>query len=122
MDFIVKYWDILLVAVAVLVVGFMTIRAFIKLPASKKWTKISNWLLQAVIAAEKELGSKTGQAKLSYVYDMFVTKFKFISTIMPFSTFSNLVDEVLEKFRGMINGNVELKQYVNGDTVHYTLA
>ena len=51
---------------------------------------------------EAQLGSKTGQLKLSMCYSMFVKAFPALAAIMPFSMFSALVDEALEKVRHII--------------------
>ena len=48
---------------------------FIKAAKDKKIEMISEWLLLAVVQAEKELGNGTGQIKLRFVYDMFIAKF-----------------------------------------------
>ena len=43
---------------------------------------ILTWLLQAVVEAEKKFGSKSGQLKLSYVYDLYITKFPVMAITM----------------------------------------
>lgn len=116
MEFIVNYWPLLLVILAALVgVGYF-IYAFVKMPSSKQIQKVKEWLLYAVTAAEKELGSGTGQIKLRYVYDMFIAKFSYLAKVIPFESFSNLVDEVLENFRTLLEQNTNLQTYVNGTT------
>jgi hypothetical protein len=75
--------------------------------------KIEVWLLQAVIQAEKQLGSGTGKVKLSFVYDMFLTRFPVVSKLISFNTFSSLVDEVLVTMRELLEKNVFVNNYVN---------
>ena len=58
------------------VIGF-GIYQFIKLEKDKQLEIVKEWLLLAVVEAEKKLGGGTGQIKLRYVYDMFIEKFKF---------------------------------------------
>jgi hypothetical protein len=36
--------------------------------------------------------------------------------IVPFDTFSSLVDEVLEDFRAMLDTNTKVNAYVEGET------
>ena len=67
---------------------------------------------EATDAAKKELGSGTGQLKLRYVYDMFVSKFPYLVKFISFEYFSDLVDNVLVKFRKMFETNAAIKQYV----------
>lgn len=119
MKFIAEYWYLILIAiVAVAVIVYMIIK-FFKLPRSSQISKVKEWLLFAVTQAEKELGSGTGQLKLRYVYDMFVTKFPYLVQFIPFETFSNLVDEVLIKFKEMFNTNIAVKQYVDSNSVEH---
>ena len=67
---------------------------FFKLPRESQIAKVKEWLLFAVMQAEKELGSGTGQLKLRYVYDMFVSKFPYLVQFVSFEFFSKLVDDV----------------------------
>ena len=87
---------------------------FIKAAKEKKIEMISEWLLLAVIQAEKELGNGTGQIKLRFVYDMFIAKFKYASMLITFSQFSLMVDNALDKMRQMLSDNNNLKAYVDG--------
>lgn len=115
MEWLVENWYMLVGAVAVLVAAGIVIYKFINLPLSDKWKKISAWLLQAVIAAEKELGGKTGQLKLSLVYDAFIERFPFASSIISFTTFSRLVDEALTRMRKMIEDNSAIANIVSSE-------
>lgn len=74
--------------------------------------RIKQWLLQAVVQAEKELGSGTGKVKLSAVYDMFIARFPIVSKFISFNTFSSFVDDVLETMREILESNKSLKEYI----------
>lgn len=87
---------------------------FFKLEKSKRIEVIKEWLLFAVIEAEKYFGDGTGKIKLRYVYNMFIDKFKFMSLIISFDQFSILVDEVLENMREMLSDNIKVKEYITG--------
>ena len=67
-----------------------------------------NWLVWAVSEAEAVLGSKTGQLKLRYVYDMAVARFPIASKLIPFTVFSKLVDAALDVMRDMIENNINI--------------
>ena len=67
--------------------------------------KIRNWLLWAVIQAEKEFGGGTGKLKLAMVYDMFIAKFPKLQTIIPYALYSALVDEALVVMREMLKND-----------------
>lgn len=85
----------------------------INLDKKRRIEVLKEWLLLAVIQAEKELGGGTGQVKLRFVYDLFLTKFTWLSKLISFEAFSLLVDEALDKMRDMLDSNAELQEYVN---------
>ena len=93
------------------VIGF-GIYQFIKLEKDKQLEIVKEWLLLAVVEAEKKLGGGTGQIKLRYVYDMFIEKFKFLALMITFEHFSVMVDMALDKMRLMLSSNEKLKDYV----------
>lgn len=93
------------------VIGF-GIYQFIKLEKDKQLEIVKEWLLLAVVEAEKKLGGGTGQIKLRYVYDMFIEKFKFLALMITFEQFSVMVDMALDKMRLMLSSNEKLKDYV----------
>lgn len=93
------------------VIGF-GIYQFIKLEKDKQLEIVKEWLLLAVVEAEKKLGGGTGQIKLRYVYDMFIEKFKFLALMITFEQFSIMVDMALDKMRFMLSSNEKLKDYV----------
>ena len=112
MDFLINYWWTIVVGIAAIAVVVYAIYAFAKRPTSEQIQKVKECLLYAVTEAEKELGGGTGQIKLRYVYDMFLSKFPFLTKVISFDMFSTLVDEVLEKFRTLLETNPKLKDYV----------
>lgn len=93
------------------VIGF-GIYQFIKLEKDKQLEIVKEWLLLAVVEAEKKLGGGTGQIKLRYVYDMFIEKFKFLALMITFEQFSIMVDMALDKMRLMLSSNEKLKDYI----------
>lgn len=115
MEFFINYWWIGLIILAVLVILGVFIYTFLKLPTKEQIAKIKEWLLYAVTEAEKELGGGTGQVKLRYVYDMFISKFGILAKLISFNRFSLLVDEALDIFRNMLETNKSLDKYVNGE-------
>lgn len=72
-----------------------------------------NWLVWAVSEAESLFGSKTGQLKLRYVYDLAVDKFPILAKIIPFSWFSKLVDKALKVMSDMITTNKSIAEIIN---------
>lgn len=114
-EFLIAYWWLLIIAVAVFAVAGYAVYIFVKMPSNSQITKVKEWLLWAVTEAERELGSGTGQLKLRYVYDMFIVKFPSIAKVISFEAFSLMVDEVLEKFRDLLDKNQSLQNYITGN-------
>ena len=77
-------------------------------------SKSIQWLIWAVSAAEKELGSKTGQLKLRRVYDWYVEKFPWLSAIVPFVIFSKWVDKALTTMRRWVDNKTPIGEYITG--------
>jgi hypothetical protein len=110
--------DIIINIALCLILGggaIISIVKFIQLGKAKKLEMISEWLLLAVVQAEKELGSGTGQIKLRYVYDMFLAKFKYVSMLISFNQFSVMVDGALDKMKEMLSDNTKLQEYIGGE-------
>lgn len=101
----------------IFIVGFVTgnyIISFFKLPSTVQIAKVKEWLLWAVAAAEKELGSGTGQLKLRYVYSMFTQNWAELAKVISFETFSSWVDDALIRFTKMLQTNRNVYNYVEG--------
>lgn len=96
--------------------GFiMLVITFLRMGQQQQMKMISEWLLLAVVQAEKELGGGTGEIKLRYVYDKFIQKFDKMAMIISFEQFSSMVDVALDKMRNMLSSNTQLSNYVNND-------
>lgn len=115
-NFLAENWYLIITVICALAVAGVTVYSFIKTPKSSQLAKVQEWLLQAVIECEKKLGEKTGAAKLSMAYDMFVARFPAVASVLSFETFSKLVDAALEKMRNMLQSNKSLQEYVYGQT------
>lgn len=98
--------------VILICVFIFCIYKFTKLGWARQLEIIQEWLLLAVIKAEKELGAGTGQIKLRYVYDLFIDKFKFSSMFITFSQFSLLVDGALIIMKVILTDNKNVQEYV----------
>ena len=91
----------------------MFVITFLRMGQQQQMKMISEWLLLAVVQAEKELGGGTGEIKLRYVYDKFIQKFGKMAMIISFEQFSSMVDVALDKMRNMLSSNAQLVNYVN---------
>lgn len=103
--FVKEYWFIIILAIAVIAEISITLYKWFKKPTEEQIAKVQEWLLYAVAKAEQVLGSGTGQLKLRYVYNMFVTKFPSIALFISFEEFSKMVDKALNKFEDLLKNN-----------------
>ncbi len=115
MKFFIENWYVFVISAVVLAFIITGIVMFFKMPRKKQIEVIKKWLLFAVTKAEKELGSGTGQLKLRYVYDMFIERFWYLSSVITFEMVSELVDEALEEMRKMLETNKKVAEYVEVD-------
>ena len=96
-----------------IVVGFLILFVAILIYFSIKYpSKVKEWLLYAVIEAEKWYGGGTGQVKLRAVYDSFLKEFPKLAFFVSFNMFSAWVDFALDRMREMLQDNKELKNYI----------
>ena len=116
-DIVVNYGVVIFAALCALVVLIFAIIAFIKKPRAEQIAKLKEWLLWAVVKAEKEFGRETGVIKLRYVYDLFIVTFPALAKLISFETFSKLVDDALEKMETLLTTNPKIKNLVESDGV-----
>lgn len=96
MDLILEYWYIIVAAIAIVAALIVIMIKFTKKHSSEQVAKVKEWLLVAVLEAERQFGSGTGKLKLRSVYDLFVARFPWIAKIVSFDTFASWVDEALD--------------------------
>ena len=112
MKWLVDNWSLLVALVCVVFTLFLTVRRFIGLPTEEQIAAVKEWLLWAVIQAEKDLGSGTGKLKLRQVYDLFVTKFPWVAKHISFTSFSIWVDEALIEMKKLLETNAYINMFV----------
>lgn len=114
MKWIIENWSLLVVIASVAVVVMAFVKKFSELPSQEQIYKVKQWLLFAVISAEKEFSSGTGVIKLRYVYDMFIKAFPSLTPLVPFDIFKIWVDEALEQMKHLIDTNKNINDFVEG--------
>lgn len=112
MTFLIENWALILGLSSLAIAAGLAIKHFWGLPTNNQIVAVKKWLLWAVIQAEKELGAKTGQVKLRFVYDMFVVKFPWVAKVISFELFSQWVDGALDEMKALLNSNVAIAEYV----------
>lgn len=107
-------WSFLVVIACVVCVGFVWVKKFANLPSEEQLNKIREWLLYAVIIAERDYEGGTGALKLRSVYDDFCKVFPSMVSMISFELFSRLVDEALVEMRHLLETNKDIEFYVKG--------
>ena len=74
---------------------------------------VKEWLLLAVVEAEKIFGEKTGKIKLRQVFESFVKLYPVFSKFITFETFSKWVDVALKQMEEWLSSNKKAADYVN---------
>lgn len=115
MQWMVENWYLIVTGVVMIGLGILTVCDFLQLPRKSQIAKVKQWLIFAVVEAEKQLGSGTGQLKLRKVYDGFVERFPMIALHISFETFAAWVDEALQEMQNIIENNDKVKKYLVGD-------
>lgn len=115
MEWFMENWYIIVAILAGIAALVGAVIAFFKLPVAAQRDRIRQWLLWAVSLAEQKFGGGTGQLKLREVYDKFITKFPFISKIISFQTFSNLVDDALVDMKEMLDKNDNINDIISNN-------
>lgn len=113
MEWLMNNWYLVIAFVVVGVVLGIYAKKWFEKPTNEQIANIKEWLLYAVTEAEAALGEKTGQLKLHMVYDMAIDKFSWLAVI-PFSTFSDWVDEALIEMKDMLK-NEHINAIVTGE-------
>ena len=114
--FINEYWFLIVAAIAIVSVIAVKVYKWCKQPSSEQLRQVQEWLLYAVAQAEKTLGSGTGELKLRYVYDQFMTKFPAIALFISFDDFSIMVEKALEKFEELLKENQSVQALYEEET------
>lgn len=115
--YLAESWAILAVAVIAIVLGVIYAYRFVKLPPEQQLDKVQQWLLWAVVSAERELGGGTGELKLRSVYDLFVARFPWLAKLISFECFADMVDDALGEMETLLAENKDIHAFVTGGDV-----
>lgn len=114
MKWLIDNWSFLIVLACAVGVAIIYINKFVHIPNNEQLVKLKQWLLFAVIEAEKQYQGGTGALKLRAVYNQFCKVFPSLVPIISFNVFSELVDEALEQMKHLLETNFDIACYVEG--------
>lgn len=110
MQFFTENWYIIVTFICAMILAISKIIEFIGYPTAKKKQEIKDRLLIYVTEAEIMLGSKTGEIKLSQVYDEFCASFPYIKKWLTLDEFKCMVDDVLPTMREILEQKNKLSE------------
>ena len=114
-NFIAENWFLIVFALVAIIFVTCSIIRFIHMPTAKQIENLMEWLKIAVVEAEKQFQSGTGQLKLRAMYESAVIAFPWIAKYMTFEKFSQLVDIALVWMREQIEQNEKIREYIEGN-------
>ncbi len=112
MEFIIQHRYAIVLACIVVANAVVYLVKFRSMSKEERYEQIRGWLLQAVMAAEKELGGGTGKLKLSNVYAEFCKQLPWLAKVITFQKFSGYVDDALAEMREILNKNSKIASVV----------
>ena len=115
MKWLIDNWTLLVVVLAVVGCLVFYFKKFVEMPYDEQVKKVREWLLFAVIEAEKTFKNGTGALKLRWVYDKFLERFPTYGNVITFETFAKMVDVALKQMHHLIDTNLNIFYYVNDD-------
>lgn len=115
MNAIIDNWELLVAGICMLSAIVTSFIYFVEEPRANKVANVKEWLLFAVIEAEKKFGDKTGAIKLRFVYDLACKNFPWLPKAVSFTTFSKWVDDALVWARVQLTSNEAIQTYVEGE-------
>ncbi len=105
LNWLVEYWFVIVVFVCVLFVLIVHIVKFLIMEPNKKLSFIKDTIFSLVLMAEKELGSKTGEAKLKLVITTFYKKYPFARFILPENKLIEVIEESVVEMKNILKKN-----------------
>lgn len=115
MAWLINNWTFLVVVGCVVCIAFYYAKKFTGLPSEEQLNKIREWLLYAVIIAERDYEGGTGALKLRSVYDDFCKVFPSMVSLISFDMFSQMVDDALVEMKRLLASNNGLQKFVKGE-------
>lgn len=100
--------------VIIVVAGIYEGYKFNKKDKEQKIVAIKEWLKYAVTVTERALGSSTGKLKLQMCWSLATAQFPFITKLISFEQFSNMVDEALVWMKEQLETNPNIRAAITG--------
>lgn len=112
-SFILDYWFIALALICAGIVIGASLYKFLKLPTEEQVIVIKDFIYDLVLAAEKELGGSTGQAKFAKVITWFYSKCPVdIRRLFPETVIMEYVEEAVERMKEYFKNNPKAQENI----------
>lgn len=110
LDFILQNWDLILGALAIIIVAVLAV-------VKQEKAVIFKMLYSLVTEAEKQYGSGTGELKLSSVIAQIYEKAPAAAKVIPVSTLQKWVEDALTAAKEKWAKNANVATYITPDSV-----
>lgn len=110
MQFLIDYWPMIIVAIAMIIMAIAVVIDFIKKSPKEKLDSIKQWAIYACALAEAHLGSGTGQMKMRETYDMFLQRFPSLASLITFQKYKQIAESALIEFKQMLSSNPNIQE------------
>ena len=110
MDYVKTIIPMTLIAVVIFSLAAIYLVDYFKKPKEQQIEDLEKFLRYLVYKAEELYGSKTGQLKLAYVYNLAVQQFPWIAYFMTYDEFNEkYVKAALDWLKEQVNNNEAIK-------------
>lgn len=110
MDILKAYLPMILIAIIIFSLAAIYLADTMHKPKEEQIEELKKWLRWLVWEAEEYFGSKTGQLKLAYVYNLAVKQFPWIAYIMTYEEFDEkYIKEALKWLEEQLSKNPNIK-------------
>ena len=116
MDFLKAYLPMILIAVIIFSLAAIYLADTMHKPKDEQIEELKKWLRYLVYQAEEYFGSKTGQLKLAYVYNLAVKQFPWIAYVMTYEEFDEkYVKEALKWLEEQLSKNANIRALLENE-------
>lgn len=116
MDILKAYLPMILIAIIIFSLAAIYLADTMHKPKDEQIEELKKWLRYLVWEAEEYFGSKTGQLKLAYVYNLAVKQFPWISYVMTYEEFDEkYVKEALKWLEKQLSENPAVKALLENE-------
>jgi len=110
LNWLIENWFLIVIFLCFFGKSIINTINFLLMEPNKRLLFIRENILNLVLIAEKELGSKTGEMKLKLVITTFYKKYPFARLIFPENKLIELIEESVVEMKNILKYKEDLRQ------------